>query len=185
MRQSELCSLTPLRTSRSATSAPETYQKLAGVRLLFVVGTLGQGGAERQLFYILQALITLGARPRLLCLTESEFWHEPIRKLGVEVVFVGARHSRPARLLRIIKEARVYQPHVVQSQHFYTNLYATLAARIVRSREIGAIRNDGFSEIRSGGPLFGRLNSLLPRLLAANSRAAMSNLRAQIGRAHV
>ena len=42
---------------------------LARLNICFVAGTLGQGGAERQLYYILQTLCRRGAQTRLLCLT--------------------------------------------------------------------------------------------------------------------
>ena len=53
---------------------------LAGLRICFVAGTLGQGGAERQLYYILRALTQAGAQPYVLCLTRGELWEKRIRE---------------------------------------------------------------------------------------------------------
>ena len=150
-------------------------RELHGLRITFVAGTLGQGGAERQLFYILQALQQSGAEPRVLCLTRGEFWEERIRALGVDVTYAGARASRVARLAFIVDALRARRPHVVQSQHFYTNLYAALAARALRLPEIGAIRNDTVSEVRANGPLLGTWSLKLPRVVAANSRLGIAN----------
>ena len=150
-------------------------RELDGLRVTFVAGTLGQGGAERQLFYILQALQQSGAEARVLCLTRDEFWEERIRAIGVDVTHAGARASRVARLARIIGAIRARRPHVVQSQHFYTNLYAALAARALRLPEIGAIRNDTVSEVRANGRLLGTWSLRLPRVVAANSRLGIAN----------
>ncbi len=90
-------------------------------RILFIAGTLGQGGAEKQLWYLLRMLREAGADPHLLCLTSGEFWEEPIRSLGVPVIGVGGppnRGGRLGRLGRIIAAIRRIRPTVIQSQHF-------------------------------------------------------------------
>jgi glycosyltransferase involved in cell wall biosynthesis len=142
-------------------------------QVTFLAGTLGQGGAERQLFYILQALRGKGIAARVLTLGRDEHWQEPIQKLGVPVIWVGETRSRMRRLLRICRELRRATPQIVQSQHFYTNLYASLAARWLRLPGIGAIRNDVRSEMSDVGPCMGRLNLNIPHILAANSQAAI------------
>lgn len=149
---------------------------LAGLRVSFLAGTLGQGGAERQLYYIVKSLRECGAEVSLLSLTQGEFWEEPIRQLGVPIFPMGGSESRFLRLTRILATLRRLRPVVVQSQHFYTNAYAGLAGRLLRTRSIGAVRNDGASEVKANGPLWGRLSAALPQLLAANSQRGISNL---------
>lgn len=148
---------------------------LCGLRISFIAGTLGQGGAERQLFYILQAMCAQGTTLRLLSLTRGEFWEERIRVLGVPVVWVGERTSRLARLFRIVKELAPYRPDVVQSSHFFTNPYAVMAARCLGLREIGAVRADVFGEMESNGFLLGRFCLKAPRWLVANSQTGIRN----------
>src|SRR5882757_606381 len=75
---------------------------LSKLKLCFLAGTLEHGGAERQLFYILQALCQAGATPRLLSLDQGEFWEETIKALGVCVSWVGDRPSRLTRLFRVL-----------------------------------------------------------------------------------
>lgn len=148
---------------------------LAGLRVAFVAGTLGQGGAERQLYYMLQALRGADVDVRLFALTQGEFWESPIRSLGVDVEYVGEPPSRLRRLRALHGALRRWRPDLVQSQHFYTNLYAALAARALGLREIGAIRNDVYSEVRANGPILGRWSLTLPRVIAANSRLGVAN----------
>ncbi|MGQ0612344.1 MAG: glycosyltransferase [Planctomycetaceae bacterium] len=142
------------------------------MRITFLAGTLGLGGAERQLFHILGALRRYGAEVRLLSLTRGEAWEERIRAEGVEVEWVGRRESRLLRLARIAAALRRDRPDIVQSQHFFTNLYAVGAARLAGCREVCAIRGDGLIEVRRNGWL-GRMSLTAPRTLAANSRAAI------------
>src|SRR5688500_18309492 len=121
-------------------------RNLAGLKVCFVAGTLEHGGAERQLYYILQALGRAGANVRVLSMDRGEFWENKIKTLGVAVTCVGDRPSRLARLLRVLKELRKEPAAVVQSQHFFANAYVALASGISGSSGIGAMRNNGQSE---------------------------------------
>jgi len=151
----------------------DAMRNLSGLKVCFLAGTLGQGGAERQLFYLLQALCQAGAMPRLLSLTQGEFWEGKIRSLGVSVTYVGESTSRWKRLARIVKELRDDRPDILQSQHFFTNAYVGVAARWLQLTGIGAMRNDGNSEVRACGRTGGWLNLRLPVMLAANSQLAV------------
>ena len=91
---------------------------LNDLRICFIAGTLGQGGAERQLFYILQSLQRVGAKPHLLTLTKGEYWEKKIRQLEVPVTWVGRKQSRLRRMTRIVMEVRRQRPDLVQSHHF-------------------------------------------------------------------
>lgn len=148
---------------------------LEGLRIAFIAGTLGQGGAERQLYYIVKTLKEQGAHPRVLCLTRGEFWENKIQQLGVQVIWVGQSPFWVIRLYRIIKELLYCPVDIVQSHHFFTNLYVVIAARLLGLYEIGAIRNNCLSEVLANGKLVGRLNLLMPRRIAANSRKGMQN----------
>jgi len=146
---------------------------LSKLKLCFLAGTLEHGGAERQLFYILQALCRAGASPRLLSLDRGEFWEKTIKALGVCVTWVGEQPARLTRLFRVLKELRKNPPDVLQSQHFFANAYVGVAARLLQMTGIGAMRNNGRSEVSESGSLGGWLNLHLPRTIAANSQIAM------------
>jgi glycosyltransferase involved in cell wall biosynthesis len=148
---------------------------LKDLRVCFIAGTLGQGGAERQLYYILKTLRRYGAHPRLLTLTRGEYWEEPIRALGVPVTWVGQASGRWRRALRIIAELRRDPPDVIQNQHFYTNLYAALAARALRVPEVGSVRSNTVSEVESHSFIIGHISLRAPRAIAANSQVAIRN----------
>jgi glycosyltransferase involved in cell wall biosynthesis len=148
-------------------------RSLSTLKLCFLAGTLSTGGAERQLFYILQALCHAGATPRLLSFTQGEFWERRIKSLGVSVTSMGESASRWKRLVRIVKELRHDPPDILQSQHFFTNAYVSVATRWLRLKGIGAMRNDGKSEVNACGRIGGWLNLRLPATLAANSQLAI------------
>lgn len=141
------------------------------LRLCFVAGTLGRGGAERQLVYMLEALRGHAVEPRVLCLTQGEPYQREIESLEVPVEWIGANPSRLARMVAIIRSLEREPAEVVQSAHFYTNLYASVAGRLTGARSIGAVRNDLLSELRDDRTV-GIAHLLLPSYLVANSRLA-------------
>jgi glycosyltransferase involved in cell wall biosynthesis len=149
--------------------------ELKGLKVCFLAGTLGQGGAERQLYYMLRALKRAGARPRVLCLSQNEHWQERIEALGVPVTWVGESRFRLRRLAKIVNELKNDLPDIFQSQHFYTNIYVTSAARVLGLPEIGALRSDGIGELGANHGLLGRWSLKTPRLIAANSHAGIEN----------
>jgi glycosyltransferase involved in cell wall biosynthesis len=70
-------------------------------------------------------------------------------------------------------QLRKQRPDVIQSAHFYTNLYAVAVARLLRVPEIGAVRSDTLWVLREVGRA-GRASLRAPRHLAINSRSALA-----------
>jgi glycosyltransferase involved in cell wall biosynthesis len=134
----------------------------------FLAGQLGRGGAERQLLYMLSALRETDVHPRVLCLTKGEPLETEIDELGVPVTWVGRSESRLARVRAITAALGSDTPDIVQSAHFFTNMYAAMAGAAVGRPSIGAVRNDVDIEVRQAGA-FGRTQLFLPRFLIANS----------------
>jgi glycosyltransferase involved in cell wall biosynthesis len=157
-------------------SSPDAI--LDGLRIDFVAGTLGQGGSERQLVYILRTLRECGAEPRVLSLTQGEHWEPDIRRHGIEVVWAGRSPGRVGRLLALTRLVGRRRPDLLQSFHFYTNAYTALAGRLLRIPDLGAIRSTGAYDLASVGVAMGRLCLSAPRALLANSAAALARLRA-------
>ena len=143
------------------------------MKVCFLVGTLGRGGAERQLIFMLKALREKGVETRLLCLTAGEAHEKEIRDLGIEPEWVGAAHNRLLRLRKIIGSIRTRPADIVQSSHFYTNVYAGLAGKFTGAASIGAVRSDLNSEIVADR-IFGRWQIRLPDHLIANSELSVS-----------
>jgi glycosyltransferase involved in cell wall biosynthesis len=108
---------------------------------------------------------------RVLTLTDGQPLQREIEDLGVPVEWVGARPSQAARLRAIVASLRSRPVDVVQSIHFYANLYAALPATLMRITSIGAIRGDGSEALRANR-VFGLADLLLPDYLVVNSRPA-------------
>ena len=160
--------------------------ELAKLKICFVAGTLGQGGAERQLFYMVRLLHQRGTRVRVLSLTSGDFWEKRLTEWGVPVTWVGERSSRTVRLLRILSELRKDKPEILQSAHFYTNPYVLAASRILGLREIGAIRSEITATMQGENSTIRWMTLRRLRVIAANSRAAVDGaIRLGISPEHV
>lgn len=144
------------------------------MKVCFVVGTLGLGGAERQLVFMLQALKRLGISISVLCLTRGEHFEGEITKMGIPVEYFGNARSRVGRLMLLARKLRSERADVVQSTHFYTNLYAGVAGYMLGIPSIGAIRSDFVSEVAAHGVL-GRWQTVIPRFLVTNSTLAYAS----------
>lgn len=161
-------------------------------RVGFVAGTLGLGGAERQLYEQCRILVDAGRTPVVVTLTEGEHWEGPLRELGVVVHPMGRRDGgtrrrsipapldrpaeRAARVARVVRVLRRTGVDVVQATHAMTNLYAVAAGRALGRPAVGALRTTPDRVLAEHGRL-GALTLRAPDLLAVNSRA---NLRAAV-----
>ncbi len=141
------------------------------MKVCFIVGTLGRGGAEKQLIFMLRALKLANIEARVLCLTSGESYEEEIKSLGVEVEYIGEQQNRLWRLWKIIRNLRKRPVDIIKSSHFYTNIYAALAGKALRIPSIGAIRSNLISELTINKSL-GKFQISLPRFLIANSDLA-------------
>jgi L-malate glycosyltransferase len=143
------------------------------MKVCFLVGTLGRGGAERQLIFMLRALKSEGIGARLLCLTSGEAHEREIRDLGVEPEWVGPVQNRVLRLRKIIGAIKKQPTDIIQSSHFYTNIYAAAAGKYLGVSSIGAVRSNLDSEIKADR-IFGPWQLKLPDHLIANSVNSVS-----------
>lgn len=121
------------------------------LRFVTLVGNLAQGGAEKQAFYLIRALYQAGHPVLVLCLTRNEYYQSRIERLGVPVEWVGGGSSPLKRMVQIVRLCRRFRPDIVYSTHFYTNLYASAAARACGAMSVGSLRNDGIHEVKRNG----------------------------------
>jgi glycosyltransferase involved in cell wall biosynthesis len=148
--------------------------RAAPLRVAFVAGTLVQHGAEKQLVYMAEALRQADVEVRVYTLGSDEYYEERLQNGGIPLERVGTPPGKLRRLCRLIGAFREFRPHVVQSGHFYTNLYVTAAARASAAVALGAIRSDTYYDVASMGAM-GKPSLRLPPSLLTNSFAAKAN----------
>jgi len=148
-------------------------------RILYLVGQLGAGGSERQLWYLLQAMDRERYQPAVAVwnFSEEDVYVGKIRALNVPVYGVSNMPSPAAKLRAFRRLVRQVKPEVVHSYTFYTNFAAYWAARGMRSLPVGSIRCDFTLGTKTSGFCLGRLSARWPRDQICNSSLAAETAR--------
>ena len=147
-------------------------------RLLYLIGQLGAGGSERQLFYLLRAMDRHRYNPAVAVwhYCESDRYVSQIQALGVPLYDFRGACSAVSKLRAFRRLVRGLQPEVLHSYSFYTNFAAWAAADGSLTTPIGSIRGDFISERQASGQLLGRLSAHLPKTQICNSAAAQKTV---------
>jgi len=147
---------------------------MRGVRVALLSGGLSQGGAEKQLVYMAGALLRSGADVRVYCLTRGDHYERALISLGISPVWIGRFGNPGARVVALAAALRDFRPHILQSTHFFSNLYVCLVAPLYRAVAIGSIRSDVYQEMKANGR-WGPLLLRMPPAIIANSFTARRN----------
>lgn len=140
-------------------------------KVALLAGTLGQGGAEKQLVYIARALNQAGAQIQIYCLTKGEYYEAVLKDEGISPVWIGKHQNPLLRSITFTSALHAFRPHILQSAHFYTNLYAAVAAPFYRSIGIGSIRGDTNEAVKYNG-IWGKYLLCTPEFIVSNSLTA-------------
>ena len=140
------------------------------MRVLFVIGGLAFGGAERQIVLLSRELTRLGHKVSVYTLTrENERGDELPRE--VELVVDQKRRKLDAGVLaRLRAHIRAWRPDVVHGFLFDGNLYARLAACALRVPVLSSERNDSYRVAPLQRIAYG-LTAMLCDGIVANSHA--------------
>jgi glycosyltransferase involved in cell wall biosynthesis len=98
-------------------------------RVAYVIGELGKGGAEYQLYELVRGLDRARVEPTVLVLATGGYWAERIRELGVVVEEIAGRGSADLGRLRRLRAAlRRLAPDVLHTVLWSGNCYGRMAA---------------------------------------------------------
>jgi glycosyltransferase involved in cell wall biosynthesis len=98
-------------------------------RVAYVIGELGKGGAEYQLYELVRGLDRARVDPAVVVLAAGGYWAGPIRELGVVVEEIAGRGSADVGRLRQLRTAlRRLAPDVLHTVLWSGNCYGRMAA---------------------------------------------------------
>ncbi len=125
----------------------------AGVsaKVMFVIDSLGLGGAERSLAEMLPGLIGAGLEPMVVCLSPADAVGRDIRRLGVEVRVVSGR-GRIGRVRALRKQIASVAPDCVHTTLFESDVAGRLAAAGRRVPVITSLVNAPYLPVRLEDP---------------------------------
>lgn len=146
-------------------------------RLLYLVGQLGLGGLEHQLFCLIQSMDRRRYQPVVAVWGSSanDYHAREIRALDVPVVDLGTKPTRLAKLQALRRLVSDLRPEVIHSYSFYTNILAWWVARGTAAISIGAVQSNFIAERRNNRTLFGKLSARWPHAQIFNSSTAAKN----------
>lgn len=101
------------------------------LRVCFVIGQLGKGGAERQLVELVRGLDWKIFKPTVVSLSEGGYWAGTLRDMGIQVIELRrTKNHEAARLVALFKVLRRIRPRIVHTFMFSANTYGRLAAML-------------------------------------------------------
>jgi glycosyltransferase involved in cell wall biosynthesis len=151
------------------------------LRIAVIAGTLGAGGAEKQLYYHVRCLTEAGVRVLLVSLDGPGHYGPMLAPLVEQFVCIDESGGRLTRMARIASVTRRFSADFVQATHTYANLYAWAAARAAGAVSIGALRVDLRTSAESNG-WFSRWHFTLPDVMISNCHCGADGLARVSGR---
>ncbi|MDF0677234.1 MAG: glycosyltransferase family 4 protein [Nitrospira sp.] len=152
-------------------------------RLLYVVGQLGLGGLERQLYYLLANLDHARYQPAVVVWNHNpnDKYYRDIEELSIPIYGLSADGNPLLKLKTLRAFARQVSPEVIHSYGFHTNFAAYYAAWGNGTVAIGSLRGDFVSAKREGGAFRGALNARWPVCHISNSMASADAVKRAVG----
>lgn len=117
------------------------WQGVGGMRIAYVLPSLGVGGAERQVAELAERMAARGHAVRLLLLLPRQPEEWPVR---VDRVYIGMSKglaSFVAGLARSRRELRAFQPELIHSHVFPANIAARLLRLVGSAPVISTVHN--------------------------------------------
>jgi hypothetical protein len=139
--------------------------------LLYLVGQLGSGGLERQLYYLLQTVTRKCYQPAVAVWNdcENDVYTPQIRALGVPIHSFPRTFSPPAKLVALRRLVRELHPAVAHSYSFYTNFGVYWATRGTSTVAVGSVRGELDRAKKESGRWLGSLSARWPREQICNN----------------
>ncbi len=102
-------------------------------KICYIIGQLGKGGAERQLYELVKGIDKNKFNPVVISLSKGGYWAKEFRKLNIQIIELHRSGNREfLRLFKIVKLLKAIQPTIVHTYMFSGNSYGRIAAIITR-----------------------------------------------------
>lgn len=139
------------------------------IKIVYVIDSLGKGGAERQLFELIKGLHETRFKPLVISLSEGGYWIKEFERIAVKLIELQYRkHFELARLMELTKILIKERPQILHSFMFAGNAYGRIAAKLAGVPVI--IASERSQENRKG-----RFTAMTDRLLAKMTDCVISN----------
>jgi len=145
----------------------------------YIVGQLGLGGSERQLYLLAGQLKSRGWQVSVFNLnpSESDYWVAPLKNLSLQICDIPKNSSQVKRLFSLTRELSKIAPTIVHSWSLYTNIYAALCGTAAHVPvRLGSERGNEEYSIKAYGNLRYNLSLMGLQGLVTNSPVEANNI---------
>lgn len=152
----------------------EMREQMNPIRIGYVTGGLGLGGAERALINQVKSLSEAGISSIVFTFGDGDEMESVINRFAPVIHLGGYQRQTFYRLRRMI-DMLLWATHsnidILHAQNFYSNLYAWIVGKVIGVPTIGSIRGDTLSEVEANG-ILGFPSLKWPKWLVVNSRSS-------------
>lgn len=112
------------------------------IRLVILIGQLGLGGGEKQLYLLLKSLDRNRFDPYVISFNPgaSDYWEEPIRTIPVTIQYVPKKGGKLLRIIKALRLLNASRPDVIHSWDVFANPVVCLARLFSPAVGIGGVR---------------------------------------------
>jgi glycosyltransferase involved in cell wall biosynthesis len=114
------------------------------LELLYVIDSLGAGGAERSLAALAPQYRDLGVKLDVVVLSDRPGLQQEVREAGAQVFSVAGSGGRASRVRRLSDLIRERQPDLVHTTLFEADVTGRPAARIARVPVVSSLVNEAY-----------------------------------------
>jgi glycosyltransferase involved in cell wall biosynthesis len=147
--------------------------KLDTIKIIYLIGQLGLGGSERQLYLLLKHMDITRFEPQVVVFNPSANYtlDDDLRRAGVSVHPIPPTvRGIPARMAWLYRFFRQLRPHVVHSWSIHDNAYAGLVGWLAGvPLRLGSVRGS------IGSPDFRQFSRLIQWLILHSVQAQVVN----------
>jgi glycosyltransferase involved in cell wall biosynthesis len=143
-------------------------------RFLYLVGQLGLGGLERQLYLLLGNMDRARYKPGVVVwnFNLNDKYYQNLEALKIPIIGFPPTWSPLSKLRAVRSLVQQVAPEVIHSYGFHTNFASHYAAWRSSAVAIGSIRGNFAIAKQGGGILRGALNARWPASHISNSQAS-------------
>ncbi len=120
-------------------------------KIVHLIGQLRRGGAEKQLYHVVRALIERGWTQSVVSFERGGVWRDRLLALGVPVAEIPRHQIKPWRLWQLWRIVRAVRPRLLVSWSWHVAVYAHWLRGVGRPRHVVNVRSDFTVDTHSGG----------------------------------
>jgi len=104
------------------------------INILYVIGNLGQGGAERVVINLAKGLDRTRYKPMVCCLYDKGPFAGELEEVGINVLSLNKKHKiEPSIIKRLVSIMQNNDIHIVHTHLWGPNFWGRLAAKIAKT----------------------------------------------------